>query len=625
MRTNWILPLAVIVMLTGTLSAQEKPLEITSTFSSGFYSSYTRGGGIGDQSVRFVPAGTAFDIGGYFFTPDLLNFSIQPEYHYGPQASDAGFQGGNGGRGRVSLLRHSIFPITFRYSNMQLEDVYFGSLSQLSSYTLKNRNKDLGVTAELNRVKFPHLTVDWGQGSVDSKSGIVTIPDYRSRTEHLNADGSFVRWGWNFEGFAHKQQQTSDLIVPIGQEAGSSSLEQKIFQYQASIRRGFLKDSEFYMDGGSQSTATLILIQPIDLTTRYANANLRLFQRRRWKVSLHAGYTSNIAGLLLTQVIGGLTGNGSVAPDAGVLQPFQHRISNLNLSALTSVDMSHGISWYGSADRTEVLVPGDSGLHSRYISTTSGMIYARSFSWGSLSGQYGREFGIGSVIGQTGTIEGQNYSASVQRGNRDGLELDLSVHGNDQSVRNALPTNLHSVSPDASVSRRIFGAISAQIGGGWQQSTFTNSGNSFRTKGFTAHAGIENPRFQLGGSLNSNVGNSMQIYSELYGGIGAESAVLTPLHLIPSDFRGLTLSLHANPTRKFELAGMWTRSVQHLEGVVANDFEIIDVHATYHFRRIQLEVGFFRSYQIYSSYLATYPATQRGRFYFRVLRPAKIL
>ncbi len=625
MRTIGIIAAEIIFACTGILSAQEKPLEISSTFSSGFYSSYTRGGGIGDQSIRFVPAGTAFDISGYFFTPDFLNFSIQPEYHYGPQASDAGFQGGDGSRARVSLFRRSIFPFTFRYSNMQVEDVYFGSLSQLSSYSLKNRNKDLGVTAELNHAKLPHVTVDWGLGSVDSKSGIVTIPDYQSHTEHLNADSSFVRGGWDFEGFAHGQRQTSDLIVPLGEAAGTSSLAQKVLQYQGSVRRGFLKDSEFYLDGGSQSTDTMILIQPIDLTTRYANANLRMFQRRRWKLSLHAGYTSNIAGLLLSQVVGGLGSNGSVAPEAGALQPFRHTISNLNLNALSSLDLSHGMSLYSSVDQTEVQVSGDSGLRSRYFTSTGGVIYAKSFSWGGLSGQYGREFGIGSVIGLSGTIEGQNYTATIQHGNRDGLEIDFSVHGNDQKVRNELPAEQHSFSPDASVARRIVGAVSVRIGGGWQQSTFTNAGNTFRTRGFTAHAGIDHPRLQLSGSLDSNVGNSMQLYSELYGGIGAESAVLTPLHLVPSDFRGLTLSLHTNPTHKFELSALWTRSIQHLEGVVANDFEIIDAHATYHFRKLQLECGYFRSDQTYSSYLAFYPQTQRGRYYFRISRTYKIL
>ncbi len=625
MQKSLILLTGFIVMSTGILSAQEKPLTINSTFSTGFYSAYTHGGGNGSQSIRFVPVGTKFDINGYFITPDLLSVSVQPELHAGPQASDAGFQGGNGVRTRVSLLRRSVFPVTFRYSNVQLEDVYFGSLSQTSSYSLKNRYKDLGFTAELNRAGLPNVTIDWGKGSVNSKSGIATIPDYQSHAEHLNVDSKFVRWGWDFQGFIHRQRQTSDLFTPLAEGTNSSSLEQKVLQYQASARRSIRKESELYMEAGSQSTANLMFNRPIDLTTRYASANLRLFQRSRWKISLRAGYTSNVAGLLLTQLVGGLGSSGSIAPDASILQPFQHTISNLNLNALTSVNLSHGLSLYGSADRTAVLVANDSGLRSSYFTTMAGISYAGTFRWGSLSGQYGREYGIGSVIGQTGTIQGQNYAVTVQHGNRDGLEFDFSIHGTDQSVRNEQPANNHSFASDASVAHPVFGQVSARVGGGWQQSTFTNAGSDFHTEGYTAHASIEHPRFQVNGSLNTSVGNSLQAYSQLFGGIGVESALLTPLRLIPSDLRGLTVSLHANPTRKIELLALWTRSIQHLEGVVANDFEIIDAHATYHFRKLQFELGYFRSNQIFSSYLATYPKTQRGRFYFRMTRAERFL
>ena len=625
MRTNRIFLAGVLVMFTGILSAQEKPLTVKGTFSSGFYSSYARGGGNGDQKVQFVPAGATFDINGYCITPDLLNLSFQPEFNVGPQASDAGFQGGNGVSGRVNMFRRNIFPLTFRYSNVQLEDVYFGSLSQVSSYALKNRVKDMGWTAELNRAGLPTATVDWGRGSTASESDIAAIPDYQSQTEHLNVDSKFVRWGWDLQGFARHQQQRSDLITPLAEGATSSSLEQKVLQYQGSARRSLTRDSELYVDGGSQSTANILLDQPLDLTTRYANVSLRLFQRKRWKTSLRASYTSNITGLLLTQLVGGLAGNGSIAPDASVLQPLRNTISNLNLNALTSVDLSHGLSLYGSADRTAVLVASNSGLHARYMTTTAGMMYTRNFRWGALSGQYGREFGIGSVTGQTGRIEGQNYAVTVQHGNPDGLQIDFSVHGTEQSVRNEQPADQHSFSSDAGVARRLFGQLSVRVGGGWQQSTFTNGGNDFRTKGYTAHAGIEHPRFQLNGSLNNSVGNSLQAYGALLGGIGVESVLLAPLQLIPSDLRGLTLSLHANPTRKVELTAVWTRSIQHLQGTVANDFEIIDVHATYHFRRLLLEFGYFRSDQIFSSYLATYPKTQRGRFYFRMSRSEKFI
>ena len=150
-------------------------------------------------------------------------------------------------------------------------------------------------------------------------------------------------------------------------------------QYQGSARRSILRDSDLYVDAGSQSTANLLFDRPIDLTTHYASAYLRLFQTGNWKVSLRAGYISNVAGFLLAQLVGGLGGNGSVAPGAGVLQPFERTISNLNLHALTSVKLAYGLSLYDSADRTTVSIANNDGPGSSYFSTASGMTYTNTF------------------------------------------------------------------------------------------------------------------------------------------------------------------------------------------------------------------------------------------------------
>jgi hypothetical protein len=604
---------------------RERALAVNGTFSSGYYNGFTRGGGNDNQSIHFVPAGAQFDIHGYYQTPDLINYWLQPEFNAGPQATDAGFQGGNGIRMHLSALRKQFLPITFRYSHTKLKDVYFGSLSQVSTYTLNNRNNEIGMTAQLQHAGLPSLTLDWGSGSTQSESLIQAIPDYTSHSNHLNVTGSHQEWGWDFRGFAGRQQQTSDLIIPADASSNSSALHQDVVQYQGSARKSFLGDSELFLEGGSQSTASLLLNQPINLTTRNVSASLRMFQKKRWKSSVRAGYTSNIAGLFFNRLVEGLDRNGSIAPDASVLQPLQSTTSYLNLSSLTSVDLPYGLGLYGSMDRTAVVTATDSGLNSKYFTTAGGLTYAHTSRWGSFSGQYGRSFGMGSITGQSGRIEGQNYVVTVQPGKRDGLKFDFSVRGTSQRVHNELPAGEDSLVTEGSVGIPLFGQLRTLLGGGWQQSTFTNAGSNFHTDGYTARLGIEYPRFQLNGSLKSNAGNSLQAYNPLFSELGTGSALLAPLHLIPSDLRELTLALHMNPTRKLELSAAYTRSLQHIEGVVANDFEIMDVYATYRFRKLLFVAGFSGSTQIYTSYLATYPETQRGRFYIRLSRSLKLL
>jgi hypothetical protein len=559
---------------------------------------------------------------GYYLTPDLISFSAQPELNLGPQATEAGFQGGNGVRVGLTFLRKSIFPLTFRYSNLQVEDVFFGSLTQISGYTLKNRTKEIGLTWEFKPHGLPETIIDWGNSSVDSKSGIAEVSDYTSRGNHLNADTRYERWGWDLEGFAHRQEQESNLLASLGVATNTGSLRQTVVQYQGSARRGFLQDSELYVDGGSQSTSSLLFTLPIDLTTRYAGANLRLFQRRRWKSSLRAGYTSNLASQLLALAAGSLSAPGSVAPDGNILQPFSRGIANFEVNGITNLILGKGFGAFGSVERSAIVSSDQVGpLSANYLTTSAGLTYARSFRSWNLSGEYGRECGVGSITGQSGTIQGQTYMASAQHGKSDGLQFDGTVHGSGQSVHNAQPLTNESFSVEGSVADRIFRDFSARIGGGWQWGSIVNSANEFRTNGYTARLGIEHPRFQISAALNDSLSNSLPFYNELLGGIGLASVLITPLQIIPSDYRAMNFTLHANPLRKLEVSTLWTRSRQHLDGFLTNDFELLNIYLTYRFRRIQVEAGFIRSNQTF----AYYPFTLRERLYIRFSRTARLL
>jgi len=602
------------------LRSQEKPLSVVGTVTTGYYNTATRGEA--NQSLSFAPFGARFDMSGYFMSPDLLNFSAQPELNAGPQASDVGFQGGNGIRLRLTLLRKRILPLTFRYSNVQVADVYFGSLSQISGYTLKNRNKDLGLTGEFKPKGLPVTTVDWGTQSVDSKSGTPGVPDYQSRGNHVNVDSKYERGGWDLEAFLHRHLDVSDLSIPTDGGTATGSLRDTAMQYQGSARRGFLHDSELYVDGGSQSTSSILVTLPIDLSTRYMNANLRLFQRKRWKAALRAGYTSNLASQLLERAAGTLVGPGTIAPDGNMLVPFSHGMGSLNLNGTTSVTLGHGLGLFGSVERSTVSSsdPG-STLNAEYFTSSAGANYAGRFHWGNVSGEYAREYGVGALTGQSGTIQGEHYMAGIQHGSSSGLQLDGTVHGSDQSIHTAQPITNKTFSAEGGIGEHIAGNFSARVGGGWQWSSIVNSANEFRTNGYTARAGIDHPRLQVSASLNNSLSNSLPFYNQLLDGLGTNSSLLIPLQIIPSDYRAMSFTVHANPMRKVEISGVWTRSTQHLDGILNNSFEFLNVYATYHFRRVQFEAGFIRSNQ---SFLA-YPYTLRKRFYVRAVRTARIL
>ncbi len=248
------------------------------------------------------------------------------------------------------------------------------------------------------------------------------------------------------------------------------------------------------------------------------------------------------------------------------------------------------------------------------------MNYSKKLKWGTLSGEYGRELGYGSITGQSGTITGQTYRAGFQHATSNGMILEGTVRGSDQAVHNANPLSDKSFSADAGVSFHVVGDFSTRLGGGWQNSSFLSAGNEFRSSGYTARASIEHPRYQISATLNNVLGDSLPFTSQGLG-LGVGSILLNPALILPSDYRALGFAMHANPIRKVEVSASWTRSRQHLDGILNNDFELLNCNLTYHFRKLQLESGYIRFNQTY----ALYPNLYRSRFYVKVQRTAKVL
>lgn len=613
----------IALALPSFLCAQTGPLSVGGVFTSGFYDTWTKGQTT--QQLNFVPGGAKLDINGYYLTPDLLTFSAQPEINLGPQASEAGFQGGNGVSLRLTALRRRT-PITFRYTNVQITDVYFGTLSQISAYRLGTRTKELGLTWAIKLPKLPSLTLDWGTGSVGGSPGLDSLPAYSSHVQHLNADLKHEWRGWDITGLTHLQWQQSNLLADSSFH-GAGNIQQDLLQIQGTARKSILKDAEIYLDGGRQETNNLLLTLPIHLTTNFANANLRLFQRRKWKSAVHAGYSSNVTGQLLSRALSSLSdsGPGGILPDTTVLLPFQRSLSSINLSGLTSYQFTPDLSVNGRLDQSIVYENVTSGgINAQYFTGTAGVNYTKKIRRGSVSAQYGRDLGTGSVTGQTGKISGDNYLVSFQQAVRSGTSIDATVHGSSHIIQNVQPASDRSFSAEASILQRTIGQVGVRLGGGWQNGTFQSGSTDFQTRGYTGRFGLEHPRVQVNASVNSSLGSSLATYSQLYSDVVLSSALLPGLQVVPSDLRALSISFHALPVRKLELSAYWTHSLQHLGGVVNNDFEILDAHLAYHFRRLNMEAGYTTSSQIFTTFV-TYPQTRRGRIYIRFSRQAKFL
>ena len=133
-----------VVQSAGLSFMQAKPFTVSGILTTGYYSAYTRGGSNSTQRINFIPASADFNVNGYFLTPDLIDYSFQPELNASPQANDAGFQGGNGIRMRINTLRRQPFPVS-----LHREIALHQSANRERTHLLPERRKYLEWTSGL--------------------------------------------------------------------------------------------------------------------------------------------------------------------------------------------------------------------------------------------------------------------------------------------------------------------------------------------------------------------------------------------------------------------------------------------------------------------------------------------
>ncbi|MBI5086085.1 MAG: hypothetical protein HZB13_15980, partial [Acidobacteria bacterium] len=131
----------VFLLLAAQLGlAQNHINNLSGAVTTGFYSTHAISPR--NQQLRFVPLTLDLDFAGYYGHPDFLSYDVRPVLTLGPQATEAGFIGGNGVSASATFLRTRSFPLRVFYDNIQREDVYYGALTQISGYRAINHNRN---------------------------------------------------------------------------------------------------------------------------------------------------------------------------------------------------------------------------------------------------------------------------------------------------------------------------------------------------------------------------------------------------------------------------------------------------------------------------------------------------
>lgn len=604
--------------------AQEKPVNLTGVFTTGFYSSQNQNGR--QAKVTSIPAILNLDLAGYLGHPGFVSYRVQPQLSAGPQASDAGFLSGNGLSLSTTFLGRRSFPLTLTYSNVQREQVAYGSLTRISGLRSTTHARSFGLHWQWRAPHWPHLSFDLGRSRDTLRPDEPIIPDFRSRSRNYALSINDRRWGWTLDGRLHWDNFSSDFANPLLPDFITTQLARDSSSYQLTAQRPLWRGSQVVLNGGVLNSRNSFNDRPFNQDVRFLNALLSFAWGKRWQGGFRSGYTSNVLGTEVQEALGSLTSSGGGAPGPGVLVfvPFQTRVSSLSFSGNLRYQAHRDWSFYGSLSQEKVTTPdgGIAAANANFLNGTGGVSFNRQFSWATLAGQYSLNLGRLDYANLSDSrVLGHAFSLMAQRGTVERLELTASFNASSQRVNQIHALRSGNLSTDVSLGRR-WRALVFRGGLGLQRSSFRDGGLDYSASGLTFRGSLEHARLQLHYFRNAVDGNTFQALLTDPASSAASSAVLlgAPLRAILSSFRTQTLSLHTTPWRRLDATLSWTQGRQDFDQRVNNDFDQFDLRVGYRFRQLTFEVGYAR----YTQSFLTLTSYQRNRLYFRVSRPFRV-
>ncbi len=605
--------------------AQEKPASLTGALSTGFYSTTNRNPE--PAKINFVPLSATLDWKGYLVHPDFLSYEIQPEGTLGPQATEAGFLGGNGVRASTTFLNGRSFPLTLFYNNIQREDVFFGSLTQLSGFRSFNRDRNYGLNWQWRKPLWPHLTFDAGSSRLSAEPHLALIPDYHTRTRHYTLNGEDDRWGWSFHGLLRRDRLDSDYINVFSPDRPTLNFDQHISESQVDALRPLWPGSQYSISAGVLKFINRFDGRPFDQTVRFVHNTLSFGERSRLRGNLRAGYSSNLLGTEIQQALNRLAGGGGSvtgAPEALLFSQIRTRISSLETSGGLRYRVLSDWDVFGQLTNNRVRAPQTVlARGSEFLSGNAGVDFHHAFSWANVTSQYSHTLGRLVYSGLPGRLSGDSLSASAQHGAIERLQITGSFSGTRQVTRQIMQYRAASKTGDLTLAHRIHAAsLTLRAGAGLEQSYFRDDALKFNASGLTWHADAEHPMFQLSYSHNGSNGTTLQGLLANPAGEAAASALLLGLPLRPllSLNRGDILMARASPIRRMEFSFTRLRGRQRFDRQLINDYDQVDFRAAYRFRQLRFEAGYIRWDQ---SFALAIPF-ERSRLFFRVTRPFQV-
>jgi hypothetical protein len=546
----------------------------------------------------FTVGGSA-ELGGYYYSPSFLSFSVNPYYGQSRlNSTSQSISDSSGVTASASIFSGSNYPGSISYNRSYNSSGIFG-IPGFPNYTTHGNGDALNVGWGINKPEFPNLYFNFLEGHTDySLYGLTT--DSTSAFHAFNVHANYTIAGFNLNGgYVNSASQSQFPEIFTDQQPQSANSSNSGFNFGVSHK--------LPMYG-----AFNLNYNHTDFTSDYANttysgavdtinAGASFHPLNRLDIGVTSNYTDNLLGALYQNIL----------TSGGVIQ------QNTSGTASTSFDVDS----YGSYKFTDHLFTvanvdyrGQSYLGNSYNDT---VISGSATYWKPLfGGNFSSVFSVSEALNSssqdtTGFLTLANYSR------RFGPWTVTGSANYTQSMQTALVGYTTSgFGYNGSVGRKI-GRYSWNVSAGGSQSVLNLPGYANTSQFFSAS--LSGRYIGVNASYTKSDGNS------LLGATGLVSSPLAPV-LVPTDLifyggHGYGIGIGSNPVRRLALTASYARSFSNtLAGTIGseNSNESLNARIDYHFRQLSVNAGYSKFVQGFSA--SGLPPSMVGAYYFGISR-----
>jgi hypothetical protein len=550
-----------------------------------------------DHGVTF---GGSAELGGSYYSPSFLSFTVNPYYGQSRlNSTSQSLSDSSGVSASASIFSGSNYPGSISYNKSYNSSGIFG-LPGFPNYTTHGNGDALNIGWGMNKPGLPSLSFSFLEGHTDY-SLYGENSDSTSAFHAFNAHANYQIAGFNVNGgYVNSASQSQFPEIFTNQQAATADSSNSSFSFGASHKLPWNGsfNANYNHSYFTSDYANTTYSGAIDTVS----ASATLHPINKLDVGLSSNYTNNLLGGLYQNIL----------TAGGVIQ------QNTPGTTSTSTDLDA----YGSYKFTEHIFTlanldyrQQSYLGSSFSGTTVGgsITYWRHLLGGTFSSVFSISENQNSTTSgnTTGLVALVNYSRQI-------AGWAVTGAGNyTQSAQTALIGYTSSgFGYNGGLGHKV-GRYSWNAGVGGSTSVLNLPGYGNSSQFFST--GLSGKFIGVNATYTKSSGNSL---------LGATGLVPSPLGpvLIPTDLifyggHAYGIGLGSNPVRRLSLTASYARSFSNtLSGTIGsqNTNESITARASYDFRQLSMNAGYSKFVQGFSA--SGLPPSMLSSYYFGISR-----